>query len=158
MRCEKTAFWGHLYIKCIILPRQARDKHRENSKTMPFSQDLFPDEYIHLGGDEVTLSDWTDDKKIAAYLKQQHPGLSLNKAAEAEAYGEITAVAFCCTRGCIVCVPSLSWQAKCTRMTYEKASNSSAAVCVFFLRDVYEQGAANRCKARPQANPLGGRL
>ena len=23
----------HLYIKCIILPRQARDKHRENSKT-----------------------------------------------------------------------------------------------------------------------------
>ena len=30
--CEKTAFWGHLYIKCIILPRQARDKHRENSK------------------------------------------------------------------------------------------------------------------------------
>ena len=22
----------HLYIKCIILPRQARDKHRENSK------------------------------------------------------------------------------------------------------------------------------
>jgi hypothetical protein len=35
---EKTAFWGHLYIKCIILPRQARDKHRENSKTMPFSQ------------------------------------------------------------------------------------------------------------------------
>jgi hypothetical protein len=28
----------HLYIKCIILPRQARDKHRENSKKMPFSQ------------------------------------------------------------------------------------------------------------------------
>eukprot|EP01046_Picozoa_sp_COSAG06_P125472 COSAG06_NODE_73792_length_152_cov_23.245283_1_plen_40_part_01 len=22
----------HLYIICIILPRQARDKHRENSK------------------------------------------------------------------------------------------------------------------------------
>jgi hypothetical protein len=22
----------HLYIKCIILPKQARDKHRENSK------------------------------------------------------------------------------------------------------------------------------
>jgi hypothetical protein len=36
--CEKTAFLGHLYIKCIILPRQAWDKHRENSKTMPFSQ------------------------------------------------------------------------------------------------------------------------
>eukprot|EP01046_Picozoa_sp_COSAG06_P064742 COSAG06_NODE_15605_length_1058_cov_7.644421_1_plen_139_part_00 len=29
---EKTGFFGHLYIKMLILPRQARDKHRENSK------------------------------------------------------------------------------------------------------------------------------
>jgi hypothetical protein len=30
---KKTGFLRcHLYIKCIILPRQARDKHRENSK------------------------------------------------------------------------------------------------------------------------------
>ena len=28
----KRHFLRHLYIKCIILPRQARDKHRENSK------------------------------------------------------------------------------------------------------------------------------
>jgi hypothetical protein len=27
---------SHLYIKTIILPRQARDKHRENSKKRPF--------------------------------------------------------------------------------------------------------------------------
>jgi hypothetical protein len=31
-RCEKRHFWRHLYIKTNILPRQARDKHRENSK------------------------------------------------------------------------------------------------------------------------------
>jgi hypothetical protein len=31
-RLRKTAFLSHLYIKTIILPRQARDKHRENSK------------------------------------------------------------------------------------------------------------------------------
>jgi hypothetical protein len=31
-RGETTPFLRHLYIKCIILPRQARDKHRENSK------------------------------------------------------------------------------------------------------------------------------
>jgi hypothetical protein len=31
-RLQKTAFWSHLYIKTIILPRQAWDKHRENSK------------------------------------------------------------------------------------------------------------------------------
>jgi hypothetical protein len=30
--CKKRHFLRHLYIKCIILPRQARDKHRENAK------------------------------------------------------------------------------------------------------------------------------
>jgi hypothetical protein len=29
---EQTAFLSHLYIKTIFLPRQTRDKHRENSK------------------------------------------------------------------------------------------------------------------------------
>ena len=28
----KTVFLSHLYINAIVLPRQARDKHRENSK------------------------------------------------------------------------------------------------------------------------------
>jgi hypothetical protein len=37
-RARKRHFLRHLYIKTNILPRQARDKHRENSKTMPFSQ------------------------------------------------------------------------------------------------------------------------
>ena len=35
---RKTALLSHLYIKCIILPRQARDKHRENSKKGRFLQ------------------------------------------------------------------------------------------------------------------------
>jgi len=34
---RKRHFLRHLYIECIILPRQARDKHRENSKKVPFS-------------------------------------------------------------------------------------------------------------------------
>jgi hypothetical protein len=34
---RKTVFLSHLYIKTIILPRQARDKHRENEK-----RSLFP--------------------------------------------------------------------------------------------------------------------
>jgi hypothetical protein len=34
---RKRHFLRHLYIKIIILPRQARDKHRENSKKVPFS-------------------------------------------------------------------------------------------------------------------------
>jgi hypothetical protein len=29
---QKCHFWRHLDMKCIVLPRQARDKHRENSK------------------------------------------------------------------------------------------------------------------------------
>jgi hypothetical protein len=36
-RLRKTAFLSHFYIKTIILPRQARDKHRESTqKKMPF--------------------------------------------------------------------------------------------------------------------------
>jgi hypothetical protein len=34
---RKRPFLRHLYIKCIILPRQARDKHRENLQKWPFS-------------------------------------------------------------------------------------------------------------------------
>jgi hypothetical protein len=34
--CNKTVFLSHLYIKTNILPRQARDEHRENSKKRPF--------------------------------------------------------------------------------------------------------------------------
>jgi hypothetical protein len=37
MQARNRHFLSHLYIKCIILPRQARDKHRENSKKVPFS-------------------------------------------------------------------------------------------------------------------------
>jgi hypothetical protein len=33
---KKTGFLSHLYIKVIFLPRQARDKHRENSKNTRF--------------------------------------------------------------------------------------------------------------------------
>ena len=36
----ETVFLRHFCIKVIILPRQARDRHRENSKKMPFSQVL----------------------------------------------------------------------------------------------------------------------
>ena len=32
LRCEKRHFWLHLYIKTNILPRQARDKHRETTQ------------------------------------------------------------------------------------------------------------------------------
>ena len=35
---RKRHFLRHLYIKINILPRQARDEHRENSKKVPFSQ------------------------------------------------------------------------------------------------------------------------
>ena len=34
-RGEKTGFLSHLYIKVIILPRQARDKHMQSTQTNP---------------------------------------------------------------------------------------------------------------------------
>ena len=36
VQVRKTVFFRHLYIKVMILPRQARDKHRENSKRHRF--------------------------------------------------------------------------------------------------------------------------
>jgi hypothetical protein len=33
---EQTVFLSHLYLKVMTLPRQARDKHRENSKKARF--------------------------------------------------------------------------------------------------------------------------
>ena len=38
-----------------------------------YAASVFPDRYLHLGGDEMALTDWTSDPKIAAYLKRQHP-------------------------------------------------------------------------------------
>ena len=32
VRMRKRSVFSHLYIETLILPRQARDKHRENSK------------------------------------------------------------------------------------------------------------------------------
>ena len=49
---KKRHFFRHLYLKCIILPRQARDKHRENSKQSGVSlervakRNLQPREYL----------------------------------------------------------------------------------------------------------------
>jgi hypothetical protein len=37
---KKTGFLSHLYIKMMILPRQARDKHSENSKQARFLEDM----------------------------------------------------------------------------------------------------------------------
>eukprot|EP01051_Picozoa_sp_SAG22_P029890 SAG22_NODE_11306_length_491_cov_0.788265_1_plen_69_part_01 len=40
---KKTVLLSHLYIKMLILPRQARDKHRENSKIDRFLAALLRD-------------------------------------------------------------------------------------------------------------------
>jgi hypothetical protein len=48
---RKRHFLRHLYIKIITLPRQARDKHRENSKKVPFSQKSC--DYSLLGKNKV---------------------------------------------------------------------------------------------------------
>ena len=41
-RCRKRLFLSHLYLEMIVLPRQARDKHWENSKKCRF---LLPDPF-----------------------------------------------------------------------------------------------------------------
>jgi len=58
----KRHFLRHVYIKCICLPRQARDKHRENSqRVMRFSQEYVPRHALlrYLGSE--TQEDKTED-------------------------------------------------------------------------------------------------
>jgi hypothetical protein len=38
---KKRPLLSHLYLKVIFLPRQARDKHRENSKKAVLLQDAY---------------------------------------------------------------------------------------------------------------------
>jgi hypothetical protein len=46
-KVRKRHFLRHLYTKCIILPRQARDKHRETQKKMAFRTELLCGEASH---------------------------------------------------------------------------------------------------------------
>jgi hypothetical protein len=43
-QCEKRHFLRHLYIKTIILPRQARDEHRENRERSGVFHSLSPNQ------------------------------------------------------------------------------------------------------------------
>jgi hypothetical protein len=61
---RKRHFLSHLYIKINILPRQARDEHRENSKKVPFSQGLEAADWISFH----------DEPLDAATQKEQQQG------------------------------------------------------------------------------------
>jgi len=54
----KRLLLSHLYLKTIILPRQARDIHRENSK-----KDTFPHQYYALdrGDDDHDNNDYLEN-------------------------------------------------------------------------------------------------
>jgi hypothetical protein len=46
---RKTVFLSHFYIKTIVLPRQARDKHRENTKKDAVFLTVYLDRWPHFG-------------------------------------------------------------------------------------------------------------
>jgi hypothetical protein len=47
----------------------------------------FSDPWVHLEGDEVSLTCWASNPRVAAWLVARHPGLDALAAAAAEAYG-----------------------------------------------------------------------
>jgi hypothetical protein len=57
---------SHLYIKCIILPRQARDKHRESSKKCRFLAGIIVEVMLEIkiqaAKREAEAAEWCEDR------------------------------------------------------------------------------------------------
>jgi hypothetical protein len=60
---RKTGFLSHLYIKMNVLPRQARDKHRENSKKSGVFRRDWPDLQCGAGPRELHVTDVCEQVK-----------------------------------------------------------------------------------------------
>jgi hypothetical protein len=65
--CEKTAVLSHLYINAIFLPRQARDNHRDNSKTTTvFSGRLRDKHIVQATTATATATRWRREMHVGA--------------------------------------------------------------------------------------------
>jgi hypothetical protein len=64
---RKTPFWSHFYIKTILLPRQAREKHRKNSKKHRFS--------CRATASGTTTADCVTRACLARRANHRHQGL-----------------------------------------------------------------------------------
>jgi hypothetical protein len=65
--CEKTAILSHLYINAIFLPRQARDNHRDNSKTTTvFSGRLRDKHIVQATTATATATRWRREMHVGA--------------------------------------------------------------------------------------------
>jgi len=52
---------------------------------------LFPDQCLHIGGDEFDLDCWLSDPALVKWLQDRHPGMTSTQASETEAYGNFIA-------------------------------------------------------------------
>jgi hypothetical protein len=71
---RKRVFLRHLYIKCIILPRQARDKHREISKKgrrFLAGGTICPASYKAEGG-RCPVMEWEEQVRNAIFVPFIH--------------------------------------------------------------------------------------
>eukprot|EP01046_Picozoa_sp_COSAG06_P027566 COSAG06_NODE_2443_length_6870_cov_2.396544_5_plen_85_part_00 len=58
---RKTTFLSHFYVKTIILPRQARDKHRNHSAKKAFCAG--PNDYVNA---DISDGVWVQDEPFLA--------------------------------------------------------------------------------------------
>lgn len=70
LSCTGEAGWGKLFSVPACLGQEVTYEFVEN--ILSEVAELFPGDYIHIGGDEVNIKSWTECKKCQNEIKQNH--------------------------------------------------------------------------------------
>ncbi len=70
LSCTGKAGWGTLFSTPACLGKKTTYTFIEN--ILSEVADLFPGEYIHIGGDEVNISSWKECPKCQAVIRKEH--------------------------------------------------------------------------------------
>lgn len=70
LSCKGEAGWGNIFSTPACLGKKTTYTFIEN--ILSEVADLFPGEYIHIGGDEVNINSWKECPKCQGVIKKEH--------------------------------------------------------------------------------------
>lgn len=70
LSCKGEAGWGEIFTTPACLGKESTYEFVE--KILAEVADLFPSEYIHIGGDEVNIQSWKDCPKCQSEIRHNH--------------------------------------------------------------------------------------